>query len=77
MNADTLTANQKAEEDEKRKAVAAKYGEVVANALFSDALDAMFKSLGEPAPLASNSANDSNANSLAVTDYAAHFGGAK
>lgn len=75
--ADTLTANQKAEEDEKRKAVAAKYGEVVANALFSDALDAMFKSLGEPAPLAGNSANDSNANSLAVTDYAAHFGGAK
>lgn len=53
--ADQLTANQRAEETEKRKAVAAKHGEVVANALSGDALDAMFKSLGDAATLAGNS----------------------
>ncbi len=48
---ETLTANQKAEEAEKRKAVAAKHGEVVANALSGEALDAMYKALGDAAPL--------------------------
>lgn len=45
--ADTLTANQKAEEADKRKAVAEKLGEVVANALQGEALDAAYKQLGE------------------------------
>lgn len=45
--AETLTANSRAEEKAKREAVAAKHGDVVANALSGDALDVMFKSLGE------------------------------
>lgn len=49
--AEQLTANQKAEEAEKRKAVAGKYGEVVANSLQGEALDAMYKTIGEAAPL--------------------------
>lgn len=49
--AEQLTANQKAEEVEKRKAVAGKYGEVVANSLQGEALDAMYKTIGEAAPL--------------------------
>lgn len=53
--ADQLTANQRAEEADKRKAVAAKHGEVVANALSGDALDVMYKSLGDAATLAGNS----------------------
>ncbi|OAE52922.1 hypothetical protein A7J71_18050 [Achromobacter insolitus] len=53
--AETLTANARAAEADKRKAVAAKHGEVVANALSGDALEAMFKSLGEAATLAGNS----------------------
>lgn len=55
--AEQLTANARAEEADKRKAVAAKHGEVVANALSGEALDAMFKSLGDPAPLAGNAAH--------------------
>lgn len=51
--AEQLTANQKAEEVEKRKAVAEKYGEVVANSLQGEALDAMYKTIGEAAPLGS------------------------
>ena len=50
--ADQLTANAKAEEAEKRKAVAAVHGDIVANALSGEPLDAMFKSLGTAAPLA-------------------------
>ncbi len=53
--ADTLTANARAAEADKRKAVAAKHGEIVANALSGEALDAMFKSLGDAATLAGNS----------------------
>lgn len=52
--ADTLTANAKAAEAEKRKAVAEKHGDIVANALSGEALDAMFKSLGDAATLAPN-----------------------
>ncbi|WP_145055526.1 hypothetical protein [Mixta calida] len=55
---ETLTANSRAEEQTKRAAVAAKHGEVVANALSGEALDAMFKSLGEAAPLGTNSAQN-------------------
>lgn len=49
--AQQLTANAKAEEAEKRKAVAAVHGDIVANALSGEALDAMHKSLGTAAPL--------------------------
>lgn len=58
---DTLTANQKAEEAEKRKAVAEKHGEVVANALSGEALDAMYKALGDAAPLNGNSGQQGDA----------------
>ena len=54
--AETLTANSRAEEKAKREAVAAKHGDVIANALSGDALDAMYKSLGEAAPLGANNA---------------------
>ena len=47
--ADTLTANSRAEEKAKRDAVAKVHGDIVANALSGDALDAMFRSLGEAA----------------------------
>ena len=53
---DTLNANSRAEEKTKREAVAAKHGDIVANALSGEALDAMFKSLGEAAPLGTNNA---------------------
>ncbi|EOC9359056.1 hypothetical protein ACJCGF_000308 [Enterobacter hormaechei] len=53
---DTLTANSRAEEKTKREAVSKVHGEIVANALSGDALDAMFKSLGEAAPLGNNNA---------------------
>lgn len=54
--AETLTANSRAEEKAKRDAVAKVHGDIVANALSGDALDAMFKSLGEAAPLGANNA---------------------
>lgn len=54
--AETLTANSRAEEATKRAAVAKVHGEIVANALAGEALDAMFKNLGEAAPLGTNSA---------------------
>ncbi|MBE4973204.1 hypothetical protein IMX17_07320 [Serratia sp. X3] len=53
--AETLTANSRAEEKTKREAVAKVHGEIVANALQGEALEAMFKTLGESAPLAGNS----------------------
>ncbi|HBU6111994.1 TPA: hypothetical protein MC436_002278 [Citrobacter freundii] len=53
---ETLTANSRAEEKTKRDAVAVVHGDIVANALSGDALDAMFKSLGEAAPLGTNNA---------------------
>ena len=49
---ESLTANAKAEEAEKRKAVAAVHGDIVANALSGEALDAMHKALGTAAPIA-------------------------
>ncbi|EBO3327890.1 hypothetical protein AU584_02460 [Salmonella enterica subsp. enterica serovar Agona str. SL483] len=54
--AETLTANSRAEEKAKREAVAKVHGEIVANALLGDALDAMYKTIGESAPLGTNSA---------------------
>ncbi|HDW1350563.1 TPA: hypothetical protein RK213_003347 [Klebsiella michiganensis] len=52
--AETLTANSRAEEKTKRDAVAKVHGEIVANALTGEALDAMYKSLGEAAVLGTN-----------------------
>ncbi|EOD6811884.1 hypothetical protein ACJ2YO_004124, partial [Cronobacter sakazakii] len=67
---ETLTANSRAEEQTKRAAVAAKHGEVVANALSGEALDAMFKSLGEAAPLGTNSAqNQAETGAPSVAEY--------
>lgn len=67
---ETLTANSRAEEQTKRAAVAAKHGEVVANALSGEALDAMFKSLGEAAPLGANSAqNQAETGAPSVAEY--------
>ena len=57
--AETLTANSRAEEKAKREAVAKVHGDIVANALSGEALDAMFKSLGEAAPLGTNNAQQS------------------
>ncbi|EFL3101519.1 TPA: hypothetical protein ACIYED_000852 [Escherichia coli] len=54
--AETLTANSRAEEKVKREAVAKVHGDIVANALSGESLDAMFKSLGEAAPLGTNNA---------------------
>ncbi|MFG0521588.1 hypothetical protein [Enterobacter sp. yb_8] len=54
--AETLTANSRAEEKAKREAVAKVHGDIVANALSGEPLDAMFKSLGEAAPLGNNNA---------------------
>lgn len=53
---EALTANYRAEEKTKREAVAKVHGEIVANALSGEALDAMFKTIGESAPLGTNSA---------------------
>ena len=55
---DSLTANSRAEEATKRAAVAKVHGDIVANALSGEALDSMFKNLGDAAPLAGNSANN-------------------
>ncbi|MEJ6655923.1 MAG: hypothetical protein QNL70_07940 [Pseudomonas sp.] len=65
---DTLTANAKAEEADKRKAVAAVHGDIVANAMSGEALDAMHKSLGTAAPLgAGHIETNSNALTADVT----------
>ena len=54
--ADSLTANQRAEDERMREAVKAKLGEVVANALQGDALREAFKQCGDAAAIAGNSA---------------------
>jgi hypothetical protein len=66
--AETLTANSRAEEKTKREAVAKIHGDVVANALKGDALDVMFKSLGESAPLAGNSGQQQQETGAPVAD---------
>lgn len=71
---DSLTANSRAEEKTKRDAVAAKHGEIVANALSGEALDAMFKALGEATEIGANSAN--NKPQTGAPDPATYFGGA-
>lgn len=55
-----IAANADKEVAEKRAAVVKVHGEIVANALSGEALDAMFKSLGKAAPMAANSAAGGN-----------------
>ena len=69
--ADTLTANSRAEEKAKRDVVAKVHGEIVANALSGDALDAMFKSLGEATPLGTNNAQQNKETGAPAADE--HF----
>lgn len=71
---ETLTANSRAEEKNKRDAVAKVHGDIVANALSGDALDAMFKSLGEAAPLGANNAQQHK--ETGAPDPKTYFGGA-
>lgn len=73
---DAVTANARKDEAEKREAVKAKLGEVVANALQGDALDAAYKQLGEAAPLGDGQSMQPNAETGAP-DPVAYFGGAK
>lgn len=73
--AETLTANSRAEEKAKREAVAKVHGEIVANALSGDPLDAMFKSLGSAAPLGANSAQVQQ--ETGAPDFKTYFGGAQ
>ncbi|VEB97287.1 Uncharacterised protein [Cedecea lapagei] len=73
--AETLTANSRAEEKTKREAVAKVHGEIVANALSGEPLDAMFKSLGSAAPLAGNSAQSQQ--EAGAPDFKTYFGGAQ
>lgn len=69
--AEALTANSRAEEKTKREAVAKVHGEIVANALSGEALDAMFKSLGEAAPLGTNAAQSQKETGAPAADE--HF----
>ncbi|WP_058912864.1 hypothetical protein [Entomohabitans teleogrylli] len=71
---ETLTSNSRAEEKTKREAVAKVHGEIVANALSGEALDVMFKNIGQSAPLGANSAQQQEANG--APDPSVYFGGA-
>ncbi|EBR1860468.1 hypothetical protein BS860_24155 [Salmonella enterica] len=73
--AETLTANSRAEEKTKREAVAKVHGEIVANALSGEALDAMFKTIGDAAPLGANSAQQQK--ETGAPDFNTYFGEAK
>ncbi len=72
---DSLTANAKAEEAEKRKAVAAVHGDIVANALSGEPLDAMFKALGTAAPITNGQVKTEA--ETGAPEPVAYFGGAK
>ena len=72
--AETLTANSRAEEKTKRDAVAKVHGDIVANALSGEALDAMFKTIGDSAPLGTNAGQQQK--ETGAPDPAIYFGGA-
>lgn len=72
--AETLTANSRAEEKTKREAVAKVHGDIVANALSGEALDAMFKTIGDAAPLGTNAGQQQK--ETGAPDPATYFGGA-
>lgn len=69
-----LTANERAAEADKRAAVEAKFGKVVADGLTGNALDEMFKQCGTAASLAGNSGEP--ATETGAPDPAKYFGGA-
>lgn len=73
---DSLQANSDAQLKDKRAAVAAKHGEVVANALSGEALDAMFASVQTAAGIVSG-APVTNSDEYKVPSMSDHFGGAK
>lgn len=66
-----IAANADKEVAEKRAAVAKVHGEIVANALNGEALDAMFKSLGKAAPMATNAASEGKKGE--VPDFNTYF----
>ncbi|MEE1486513.1 MAG: hypothetical protein UGF87_02695 [Shigella flexneri] len=66
-----IAANANKEEAEKRAAVAKVHGEIVANALSGEALEAMFKSLGKAAPMATNAASEGKKGE--VPDFNTYF----
>ncbi|HID4130775.1 TPA: hypothetical protein ACXE8V_001076 [Pluralibacter gergoviae] len=72
--AETMTANSRAEEKIKRDAVAKVHGDIIANALSGEALDAMFKTIGDAAPLGTNAGQLQK--ETGAPDPANHFGGA-
>lgn len=71
-----LQANEDLGLKDKRAAVAAKHGEVVANALSGEALDAMFASVQTAAGIVSGSPV-TNSDEYKVPSMSDHFGGAK
>lgn len=73
---ESLKANAEAGLKDKRAAVAAKHGEVVANALSGEALDAMFASVQTAAGIVSGSPVV-NKDEYKVPSMDEHFGGAK
>lgn len=73
--ADTLTANARAEEAEKRVAVEAKFGKAIADSLTGNALDEAYKQCGTVAPIANGKAGEQA--ETGAPDPVAHFGGAK
>lgn len=66
-----IAANADKEVAEKRAAVAKVHGEIVANALNGEALEAMFKSLGKAAPMATNAASEGKKGE--VPDFNTYF----
>jgi hypothetical protein len=66
-----IAANANKEVAEKRAAVAKVHGEIVANALSGEALEAMFKSLGKATPLAANTASENKKGE--VPDFNTYF----
>ena len=66
-----IAANADKEVAEKRAAVAKVHGEIVANALSGEALEAMFKSLGNATPMATNAASEGKKGE--VPDFNTYF----
>ena len=66
-----IAANANKEVAEKRAAVAKVHGEIVANALNGEALEAMFKSLGNATPMATNAASEGKKGE--VPDFNTYF----
>lgn len=72
---DTVTANAKAEEAKMREAVAAKFGEVVANSLTGEPLVEMYKQCGDAAPVAPGGVPVGNSAEKFAAPDPANYGG--